>query len=71
MRQKTQPEQTARLSVGFANKKVFPPSLPLNILFDSAIQMIYRIRVNPILVYARERIIGSLKADFGEVCNAL
>ena len=56
-----------RCRIGLENRQVFPPSLPLTTLFDSAIQMISMILVHQILVDPKARVVGCLEAEFGVV----
>ena len=66
------PNSTRRCVVALGKKtdKFFTPSFPLTIIVDSAIQIISRILVHPILVDTVERVVGYLTLDFMEVCHA-
>ena len=61
--------QTVCRSFRLANRKIYLPILPLDILFYSAIQIVSRILLHPILVDFKERIVGCLEADLGVVCR--
>ena len=60
-------DQTVHHIIGSENRKVFPLSSPLKILFYYAIQMIYRNLVHPILVDPEECVVRYLEADLGVV----
>ena len=64
------PDKPYVLALGWQKDNFFPPSLPLIILVDPAIQVSTGILVHPILVETEERIGGGHEAEPGEVGHA-
>ena len=56
-----------RHSFGWEKKLYFPYLLPLTILFNTAIEVCARILVHPILVNAKEHVIGGCEVISREV----